>query len=197
MPRTLLRRCTLPSCCRPRESKSRGARSPSTAKTCGFHRLTRGGCELSFLVKALAKTRGGNMKVSYKGIKQELPVRLQTKLDAKFAKLSKLLEKRGELEAHVVVATVRHLHKAEVTIQFYDHQLVGIGSDADLFTGLSEALDKLETQAVKNRGKWQERRKDGSAKEAEAPLKSAKGQSAKGQTDKAKSDKAQSDKAKR
>ena len=65
------------------------------------------------------------MKVSYKGIKQELPAKLQKKLDAKFAKLSKLLEKRGEQEAHVVVTTVRHLHKAEVTIPFYDHQLVG------------------------------------------------------------------------
>jgi putative sigma-54 modulation protein len=128
------------------------------------------------------------MKVSYKGIKQELPVRLQTKLDAKFAKLSKLLEKRGELEAHVVVTTVRHLHKAEVTIQFYDHQLVGIGSDADLFTALSEALDKLETQAVKNRGKWQERRKDGSAKEAEAPDKSTKGKNGKAKSDKPKRD---------
>jgi putative sigma-54 modulation protein len=118
------------------------------------------------------------MKVSYSGIKQELPARLQTKLDAKFAKLSKLLEKRGEVEAHVVVTTVRYLHKAEVTIPFYDHQLVGIGSDADLFTALSEALDKLETQAVKNRGKWQERRKD-SAKEAEARPTSAKAKNGK------------------
>ncbi len=106
------------------------------------------------------------MKVSYKGIKQALPAKIQAKLDAKFAKLSKLLEKRGEQEAHVVVTMVRHLHKAEVTIQFYDHQLVAQGSDADLFTALSEALDKLETQAVKNRGKWQERRKDGSPKES-------------------------------
>jgi len=114
------------------------------------------------------------MKVSYKGIKQELPAKLQNKLDAKFAKLSKRLEKRGELEAHVVVTMVRHLHKAEITIPFYEHQLVGIGSDADLFTALSEALDKLETQAVKNRGKWQERRKDGASKEAEASPKSAK-----------------------
>ena len=127
------------------------------------------------------------MKVSYKGIKQELPAKLQSKLDAKFGKLSKLLEKRGELEAHVVVTTVRHLHKAEVTIQFYEHQLVGIGSDADLFMALSEALEKLETQAVKNRSKWQERRKDGAAKEAEAPQKNAQGQG-----DRAKSGKTQS-----
>jgi putative sigma-54 modulation protein len=108
------------------------------------------------------------MKVSYKGIKQALPAKIQAKLDAKFAKLSKLLEKRGEQEAHVVVTMVRHLHKAEVTLPFYEHQLVGIGSDADLFTAIYEALDKLEAQAVKNRGKWRERkrRKDGSSKES-------------------------------
>jgi putative sigma-54 modulation protein len=106
------------------------------------------------------------MRVSYRGIKQDLPAKIQKKLDAKFAKLSKLLEKRGEQEAHVVVTMVRHLHKAEVTIQFYDHQLVANSSDADVFTAIYEALDKLEIQAVKNRDKWQERRKDGSPKES-------------------------------
>lgn len=102
------------------------------------------------------------MKITYTGIKQELSPKLQAKLNAKFAKVSKLLEKRGEIEAHVVVTTVRHLHKAEITIPFYEHQLIGLGSDADLFTALTEALDKLEAQAVKNRGKWREkhRRKD-------------------------------------
>jgi putative sigma-54 modulation protein len=42
-------------------------------------------------------------------------------------------------------------------MQFYDHQLVGIGSDVDLFTALSEALEKLEKQAVKLRAKWREK----------------------------------------
>jgi putative sigma-54 modulation protein len=99
------------------------------------------------------------MNVSYRGVHQELPPKIQGKLDAKFAKLSKLLEKRGEKEAHVVVTNERHLHHAEVTLNFYDHQLVGIGSDADLFTALSEALDKLETQALKQRTKWREKRR--------------------------------------
>jgi putative sigma-54 modulation protein len=102
------------------------------------------------------------MKITYTGIKKELSPKLQAKLDGKFAKVSKLLEKRGEIEAHVVVTTVRHLHKAEISIPYYEHQLIGLGSDADVFTALCEALEKLETQAVKNRGKWREkhRRKD-------------------------------------
>lgn len=96
------------------------------------------------------------MKISYTGVKQKLPEKIQAKLDAKFAKLSKLLEQRGEREAHVVVTHERHLHNAEITVQFYDHQLVGIGSDGDLFTAVASALAKLEKQAVKQRAKWRE-----------------------------------------
>jgi putative sigma-54 modulation protein len=97
------------------------------------------------------------MKVSYRGVQKELPEKLQAKLDSKFAKLSKMLERRGEKEAHVVVTTERHLHNAEITLQFYDHQLVGLGSDGDAFNAISEALDKLEKQAVKLRTKWREK----------------------------------------
>src|SRR5215467_14504043 len=105
------------------------------------------------------------MNVSYKGIKPKLDPKVQAKLDAKFAKISKLLERRGEREAHVVITQERHLHNAEITIQFYDHQLVAVGSDGDVVNALTTALDKLEKQAVKQRGKWREkvRRKEAQA----------------------------------
>jgi putative sigma-54 modulation protein len=98
------------------------------------------------------------MNVSYRGLERQLPAKIQEKLDAKFAKLSKMLEKRGEKEAHVVITNTRHLHKAEITVQFYDHQLVGIGSDGDLFAAMSAAIEKLEKQAVKTRAKWLEKK---------------------------------------
>jgi len=94
------------------------------------------------------------MNVSYRGIKKELSPKLQEKLEAKFAKISKLVEKRGEKEAHVVVTSQNHLHKAEITMQFHGQPLVGIATDTDLFTALSAALDKLDKQAVKNCAKY-------------------------------------------
>jgi putative sigma-54 modulation protein len=94
------------------------------------------------------------MNVSYRGIKRELSPKLQEHLDAKFAKLSKLLEKRGEKEAHVVVTSENRIHKAEITMQFYGHPLVGTASDVDLFTAMNGALDKLDKQAVKNVAKY-------------------------------------------
>src|SRR5271154_2934689 len=97
------------------------------------------------------------MKVSYRGVQKELPSKLQEKLDAKFAKVSKLLEKRGEKEAHVVITTEHHLHHAEITLQFYDHQLVGVGSDTDLFASIQSAIEKLEKQALKQTTKWRDK----------------------------------------
>lgn len=108
------------------------------------------------------------MKVVYKGIPPSLSAAVQKKLDARFAKLGKLLDGRGERGAHVVVVQERHQYRAEVTVQFYDHQLAGNGSDAELLNALTQALAKIETQAVKTRGKWREkhRRKDAPKKDA-------------------------------
>ena len=94
------------------------------------------------------------MKVTYKGMPHALPPKVQQKLDGKFAKLAKLLDGRGEREAHVIVTQERRMCCAEVTLQFHDHKLVGHGSDADLFNALSAALEKLDAQAVKQRAKW-------------------------------------------
>ncbi len=107
------------------------------------------------------------MNVSYRGLEGQLPPKIQEKLNAKFAKLSKMLEKRGEKEAHVVLTNERHLHKAEITVQFYDHALVGIGSDGDLVSAISAAIEKLEKQAVKQRAKWIEKKRR--AGDAESP----------------------------
>jgi ribosome hibernation promoting factor len=111
------------------------------------------------------------MKVTYKGMPHSLPPKIQQKLDAKFAKLAKLLDGRGEREAHVIVAQERRLWHAEVTLQFHDHKLVGNGSDADLFTALAAALEKLDGQAVKQRTKWRatHRHKDDGMVRPETP----------------------------
>jgi putative sigma-54 modulation protein len=107
------------------------------------------------------------MNVIYRGIKKDLSPKMQEKLSAKFAKISKLTEKRGEQEAHVVVSAENRMHKAEITMVFYGHPLVGIATDADLFTALNGALDKLDKQAVKNCAKYRAKARRSSDKESE------------------------------
>jgi len=119
------------------------------------------------------------MKVTYKGMPHALPPKFQQKLDGKFAKIARLLDGKGEREAHVIVTQERRMCCAEITLQFHDHKLVGKGSDVDLFTALSIALEKLDSQAVKQRTKWRatHRHKDDGMRrsaEAEAPASPAR-----------------------
>ena len=56
----------------------------------------------------------------------------------------------------MILSLERHLHQAEITVNYHNHQLVGIGSNADLFTAIHSAIEKLEKQAIKVRAKWRD-----------------------------------------
>jgi len=97
------------------------------------------------------------MKVTYTGKSAEFTPRQQDKLEQKFQKLAKLLDRpTEEKEARVILTTERHLTHAEITVQYYDHQIVGVGSDPDVPTAVADAVDKLEKQILKQQTKWRD-----------------------------------------
>ena len=96
------------------------------------------------------------MKITYTGRQVELVPAQLRKLEARFAKIGKLLDGREERDAHVVLSLERKTHKAEATIHYYNHQLVGLGANTDLFTAIHLATEKLEKQCVKARTKWRD-----------------------------------------
>jgi len=99
------------------------------------------------------------MKITYTGRQVELAPAQLKKLEARFAKIGKLLSGKRECEAHVVLSLERHLHHAEATIRYFNHQLVGLGSSSDLFEAIHSAAEKLEKQAVKSRTKWRDNKR--------------------------------------
>jgi len=96
------------------------------------------------------------MKVTYTGRQVVLAPAQAKNLAAHFAMIGKMLDGRRECEAHVVLSLERHMHHAEATINYFNHQLVGLGSSTDLFTAVHSAVEKLEKQAVKARTKWRD-----------------------------------------
>ena len=110
------------------------------------------------------------MKLVYTGKQDGLTPPQQRKVDARVAKLSKLLlEKgRGEKEGHIVLSTERHLKQAEMTVRFFDHALVGLGAAPDQFTAVLDALDKVENQLLKFRARWRDTKRIPGAKETAA-----------------------------
>jgi len=120
---------------------------------------------------------GETMKITYTGRQVELAPAQLKKLEARFAKVGKLLSGKRECEAHVVLSLERHLHHAEATIRYFNHQLVGLGSSSDLFEAIYGAAEKLEKQAVKARTKWRDNKRaprPAPRDEAPAPVKVGK-----------------------
>jgi len=101
------------------------------------------------------------MNVTYTGKHGDLPAEQQRKLDAKFAKLSKLLDRQSEdKQAHVTLSTERHLTNATLTVNYYDKQLVGLGSGSDLFAALGNAIEKVEDKLRDAREKWRDTKRE-------------------------------------
>lgn len=109
------------------------------------------------------------MKITYTGRQVELAPAQLKKIEAQFAKVSRLLDGREQKEAHVILSLERHLHQAEITVNYHNHPLVGVGSNVDLFTAIHSALEKLEKQTIKVRAKWRDTKRTPRKEEAAAP----------------------------
>jgi putative sigma-54 modulation protein len=108
------------------------------------------------------------MKITYTGRQVELAPAQFKKIETRFSKVGKLLDGKDPREAHVILSLERHLHRAEITVNYHNHPLVGIGASTDLFNAIHSAVDKLEKQAIKVRAKWRDTKR-APRKEAEAP----------------------------
>jgi putative sigma-54 modulation protein len=115
------------------------------------------------------------MKVTYTGKQKELLPAQTRKLDTRVAKIGKLVDTgKREQEAHVIYRPEGHLIQAEITVAYYDHNVVGVSSGTDQFTALCDAFDKLEKQVLKLRTKWRDTKRGPKevleeAEEGEAP----------------------------
>ena len=135
------------------------------------------------------------MKITYTGRQVDLTPAQSEKLTAQFDKIGKVLDNgRGEAEAHVVLSHERHLNNVEITVPYHHHELIGQGSDADLFTAIHAAVEKLEKQALRLREKWRDGKRsprketDALTSPAVANSPSEASQSAQGEKGKARTD---------
>jgi putative sigma-54 modulation protein len=108
------------------------------------------------------------MKITYTGRQVELAPAQLKKLEAQFAKTGKLLDGKGDCEIRVVLSVQRHLQRAEATVNYFGHELVGLATDPDLFCAIHGAAQKLEKQALKARAKWRDGKRKSPKPGAEA-----------------------------
>ena len=80
------------------------------------------------------------MNLHYTGANGELTPAQLTKLEKRFVKLGKMIDGKGEKEAHVILKTDKRLVKqAEITVNFQSHSLVSVAKGPAYLPALSEA----------------------------------------------------------
>jgi ribosome hibernation promoting factor len=106
------------------------------------------------------------MNINYTGKSDALPPKQREKIETKLRKISKMVERKGEKEAHIIFTQTRFLHKVEITLNAWDHAFVGVGTNGDATKAAHDALEKLDKQIVKLRTKWRDTKRHGKDKEA-------------------------------
>ena len=95
------------------------------------------------------------MTITWTGKQEFVHPTQQKNLDAKIAKISRLLENdgKGEKQAHMILNHHKNQHRAEITLNYLDHQVVGEHIDPDQYTAINMAIEKFEKQLMKVRDK--------------------------------------------
>ena len=99
------------------------------------------------------------MRVTFTGRQVELAPAQLKKIEARAGKLGKFLDGKEEREAHVTLGLERGRHTAEITVNYFDHPLVGAAANPDMFTAINGAIEKIEKQAIKVRTKWRDNKR--------------------------------------
>jgi ribosomal subunit interface protein len=101
------------------------------------------------------------MKVIYTGGNGELTIAEKGRVENRLKKLGKMVDRRGESEAHVILSEEKRLKKAEVTIHCLQHSFAAANKANAYLPAMTAAMDKLEKQILKTIAKFRDGRRNG------------------------------------
>src|SRR5947209_6336210 len=104
------------------------------------------------------------MRLELTGRHVDINPSLRQLLEAKLAKLERLLNQRI-VSAQAVLSREKHRHCVDITLHARgDKFLHGVGAAANWEAALTQVVARLTQQAQRVKGKWQERKRRGPAK---------------------------------
>lgn len=108
------------------------------------------------------------MRLELTGRHVSITPTLRRVVDAKLAKLERLLAD-GALSAQAVLTREKYRHRADITLHARGEKFLhGVGAAPTCEQSINAAIEKIQQQAQKVKGKWQERKRRGRKTEAVA-----------------------------
>lgn len=93
------------------------------------------------------------MNVEYTGRNYEITPAIREQVETGLNKLTKILG--DNFEAKIILAVEKHRSKAEITLASPNRQaIIALAESVDMISAVDGALDRVEKQALKNKGRW-------------------------------------------
>lgn len=108
------------------------------------------------------------MKVEFTGRNFNLTPAIKKHTTEHFSKIDTVLN--GAIQAHVILSVEKHhRHLAEVVVNWHDRALTSKAETSDMYTSVSQAIDRIRRQALKVKGKIIDRKHHALATSVVAP----------------------------
>lgn len=97
------------------------------------------------------------MNVEYTGRQFEVTPAIRKQVEHGLTKLVKIIGQT--FESHVILASEKYRYIAEITVIVRDKPLVGVGQATEMIAAVGDALDRVERQALKYKGRWRAKKR--------------------------------------
>lgn len=97
------------------------------------------------------------MNVEYTGRQFEVTPTIRKQVEHGLTKLIKIIG--NNFESHVILASQKYRYIAEITVIVRDKPLVGVGQATEMIAAVGDALDRVERQALKYKGRWRAKKR--------------------------------------
>jgi putative sigma-54 modulation protein len=97
------------------------------------------------------------MLLELTGRNLDITPRVEKRIKKLVSKLDKLLD--DSASAHIILSTEKHRHRTEFVLTWRNHNFTGIAETADLDTSVTQAIEKIHRQTLKQKEKFAARRR--------------------------------------
>src|SRR5690349_8141282 len=94
---------------------------------------------------------GSSMTVEYFGRQYEITPGIKDEVESGLGKLKKILG--DNFKSKVILTAERHRNIAEITVSRRRGQLIGLAEATEMTVAVSQALEHIETQALRHNGR--------------------------------------------
>jgi putative sigma-54 modulation protein len=108
------------------------------------------------------------MNVEYFGRQYEITPAIRDEVESGLNKLTKILG--DNFKSKVILTVEKHRHIAEITVKRRRGHLVGLAEATDMVTAVGQALEHIETQALRNNGRRRTTNRKAKDKAWQAPV---------------------------